>query len=92
MRLNKSLIVKRSAMHFREKKILGEKKKMAAFGQLSGYITYSLMQGTNAILWIAQKKGPSKRLAGSTDPAIIKMFYHEARKKEKNRLLKPWRT
>ena len=73
MRLNKSFIVKRSANGIRE--------MMAAFGQLSAYISESLMKEQTNI-WIAQKEGRAKDGLDQTDPAIIKMFYM-SQKKEK---------
>ncbi|MFT4574958.1 1-acyl-sn-glycerol-3-phosphate acyltransferase [Marinomonas primoryensis] len=74
MRLNKSFIVKRSANGIRE--------MMAAFGQLSGYITHSLMQD-QCNIWIAQKEGRAKDGLDQTDPAIIKMFYMSQKKEKK---------
>lgn len=71
MRLNKSFIVKRSANGIRE--------MMAAFGQLSAYISTSLMQD-QANIWIAQKEGRAKDGLDQTDPAIIKMFYMSQKK------------
>lgn len=71
MRLNKSFIVKRSANGIRE--------MMAAFGQLSSYITHSLTQDQSNI-WIAQKEGRAKDGLDQTDPAIIKMFYMSQKK------------
>ena len=73
MRLNKSFIVKRSANGIRE--------MMAAFGQLSAYITESLTKD-QANIWIAQKEGRAKDGLDQTDPAIIKMFFM-SQKKEK---------
>lgn len=73
MRLNKSFIVKRSANGIRE--------MMAAFGQLSAYISTSLTQD-KCNIWIAQKEGRAKDGLDQTDPAIIKMFYM-SQKKEK---------
>ncbi|MBR7890211.1 1-acyl-sn-glycerol-3-phosphate acyltransferase [Marinomonas sp. A79] len=73
MRLNKSFIVKRSANGIRE--------MMAAFGQLSAYISHSLVKD-QANIWIAQKEGRAKDGLDQTDPAIIKMFYM-SQKKEK---------
>lgn len=71
MRLNKSFIVKRSANGIRE--------MMAAFGQLSGYISHSIME-EQANIWIAQKEGRAKDGLDQTDPAIIKMFYMSQKK------------
>jgi hypothetical protein len=73
MRLNKSFIVKRSVNGIRE--------MMAAFGQLSSYISESLMKEQSNI-WIAQKEGRAKDGLDQTDPAIIKMFFM-SQKKEK---------
>ncbi|REG81192.1 1-acyl-sn-glycerol-3-phosphate acyltransferase [Marinomonas pollencensis] len=73
MRLNKSFIVKRSANGIRE--------MMAAFGQLSSYITHSLTQDQSNI-WIAQKEGRAKDGLDQTDQALIKMLYM-SQKKEK---------
>ena len=74
MRLNKSFIVKRSANGIRE--------MMAAFGQLSAYITESLTKDHSNI-WIAQKEGRAKDGLDQTDPAIIKMFYMSQKKEKK---------
>ncbi|MCV2404061.1 1-acyl-sn-glycerol-3-phosphate acyltransferase [Marinomonas sp. C2222] len=71
MRLNKSFIVKRSANGVRE--------MMAAFGQLSSYISTSLMEDQSNI-WIAQKEGRAKDGLDQTDPAIIKMFFMSQKK------------
>ena len=71
MRLNKSFIVKRSANGIRE--------MMAAFGQLSAYISHSIMEEQSNI-WIAQKEGRAKDGLDQTDPAIIKMFYMSQKK------------
>ncbi|WCN07678.1 1-acyl-sn-glycerol-3-phosphate acyltransferase [Marinomonas mediterranea] len=73
MRLNKSFIVKRSANGVRE--------MMAAFGQLSSYITHSLTEDHSNI-WIAQKEGRAKDGIDQTDPAIIKMFYMSQKKQK----------
>jgi len=53
----------------------------AAFGQLSDYIIILLMQD-NANILIAQKKVEQKRWLDQTDPAIIKMFNHEPKKRK----------
>jgi len=71
MRLNKSFIVKRSANGVRE--------MMAAFGQLSQYITHSITND-HSNLWIAQKEGRAKDGLDKTDIAIIKMFYMSQKK------------
>jgi hypothetical protein len=73
MRLNKSFIVKRSATGIRE--------MMAAFGQLSDYITHSI-QVDRCNIWIAQKEGRAKDGVDLTDPAIIKMFYMSQKKQK----------
>ncbi|MBM6552334.1 lysophospholipid acyltransferase family protein [Marinomonas ostreistagni] len=73
MRLNKSFIVKRSANGIRE--------MMAAFGQLSDYITHSLTK-EHCNIWIAQKEGRAKDGIDQTDPAIIKMFYMSQKKQK----------
>lgn len=71
MRLNKSFIVKRSANGVRE--------MMAAFAQLSNYITHSITKDQSN-LWIAQKEGRAKDGLDKTDIAIIKMFYMSMKK------------
>ncbi len=71
MRLNKSFIVKRSANGIRE--------MMAAFSQLSHYITHSITKD-HSNLWIAQKEGRAKDGVDKTDIAIIKMFYMSQKK------------
>ncbi|WP_394183858.1 1-acyl-sn-glycerol-3-phosphate acyltransferase [Marinomonas posidonica] len=75
MRLNKSFIVKRSANGIRE--------MMAAFGQLSAYITESLTKD-QCNIWIAQKEGRAKDGLDQTDPAIIKMFFMSQKKEKKS--------
>lgn len=72
MKLNKSFIVKRSAKAPRE--------MLAAFGQLSAYIKHILDQKDS--IWIAQKEGRAKDGNDKTDPAILKMFYMEGRKRK----------
>ncbi len=64
MRLNKSFIVKRSA--------IGREKLIATL-KLSQYIHFSIKNGNN--VWIAQKEGRAKDGLDKTDPTIIKMFY-----------------
>lgn len=71
MRLNKSFIVKRS--------VNGVREMMAAFGQLSNYINYSITHD-HSNLWIAQKEGRAKDGLDKTDVAIIKMFYMSKKK------------
>lgn len=72
MRLNKSFIVKRSAK--------GPREMMKVLGQLSGYIKHSLETGNS--IWIAQKEGRAKDGNDKTDPAILKMFHVEGRKRK----------
>jgi len=72
MKLNKSFIVKRSAKAPRE--------LMKALGQLSSYIKHSLDTGNS--IWIAQREGRAKDGNDVTEPAILKMFYVEGRKKK----------
>ncbi|PSW20212.1 acyltransferase [Photobacterium sanctipauli] len=72
MRLNKSFIVKRSAKAPRE--------MMKALGLLSSYIAHSLETGNS--IWIAQKEGRAKDGNDKTDPAILKMFFMDGRKKK----------
>lgn len=74
MKLNKSFIVKRSAKAPRE--------MLAAFGQLSSYIKH--LQDEHHSIWIAQKEGRAKDGNDKTDPAILKMFYMEGRKRKEN--------
>ena len=72
MRLNKSFIVKRSAK--------GPREMMKTIGLLSGYISHSLETGNS--IWIAQKEGRAKDGNDKTDPAILKMFNMEGRKRK----------
>ena len=72
MRLNKSFIVKRSSKAPRD--------MLNAFSQLSAYIRHSLDEGES--IWIAQKEGRAKDGNDYTDPAILKMFYMEGRKRK----------
>jgi hypothetical protein len=65
MRLNKSFIVKRSAM--------GPRQMLAAYKMLSGYIRHSIEVDNNPI-WIAQREGRAKDGNDRTEPAIIKMI------------------
>ncbi|GAB3521414.1 1-acyl-sn-glycerol-3-phosphate acyltransferase [Photobacterium alginatilyticum] len=74
MRLNKSFIVKRSAK--------GPREMMKALGQLSSYISHSLETGNS--IWIAQKEGRAKDGNDRTDPAILKMFFMEGRKRKQS--------
>jgi hypothetical protein len=64
MRLNKSFIIKRSAV--------GPKKIYAALLQSSRYINKSITEGHS--IWIAQAEGRAKDGIDKTDPALIKMF------------------
>lgn len=72
MRLNKSFIVKRSTKAPRE--------MMKVLSQLSSYISHSIE--TNNSIWIAQKEGRAKDGNDQTDPAILKMFHVEGRKRK----------
>ncbi len=74
MRLNKSFIVKRSAK--------GPRELMKSLGLLSSYISHSPETGNN--IWIAQKEGRAKDGNDKTDPAILKMFYMEGRKRKQS--------
>lgn len=71
MKLNKSFIVKRGAK--------GPREMLKNFSQLSGYIKHSLEQQHS--IWIAQKEGRAKDGNDETDPAILKMFYMEGKKR-----------
>ena len=64
MRLNKSFIVKRSAIG---------REKLLATKKLSQYIHFAIENGNN--VWIAQKEGRAKDGLDKTDPTIIKMFH-----------------
>lgn len=74
MRLNKSFIVKRSVKAPRE--------MMKALGLLSDYIANSIETGHS--IWIAQKEGRAKDGNDRTDPALLKMFYMEGRKRKQS--------
>lgn len=65
MRLNKSFIVRRSAK--------GPRQMLAAYQELSGYISHSLLEEQQSI-WIAQREGRAKDGWDRTEPAIIKML------------------
>ena len=65
MRLNKSFIVRRSAK--------GPRQMLAAYQELSGYISHSLLEERQSI-WIAQREGRAKDGWDHTEPAIIKML------------------
>ncbi len=71
MKLNKSFIVKRGAK--------GPREMLKNLSQLSGYIKHSLEQKHS--IWIAQKEGRAKDGNDETDPAILKMFYMEGKKR-----------
>ena len=71
MKLNKSFIVKRGAK--------GPREMLKNFSQLSGYIKHSLSEQHS--VWIAQKEGRAKDGNDETDPAILKMFYMEGKKR-----------
>ncbi len=70
MRLNKSFIVKRSA--------IGVRAKMAAYLSLSKYIEHSINEGNP--IWIAQREGRAKDGIDKTEPAIIKMLFMSQKK------------
>ncbi|OOE74587.1 lysophospholipid acyltransferase family protein [Salinivibrio sp. ML290] len=72
MKLNKSFIVKRSAKAPRE--------MMKSLSQLSAYLRLSLDEGQS--IWIAQREGRAKTGQDVTDPAILKMFFMEGRKRK----------
>jgi 1-acyl-sn-glycerol-3-phosphate acyltransferase len=72
MRMNKSFIVKRS--------VSGVREVMKALSHLSDYIFSSLQEESS--IWIAQKEGRAKDGFDKTDPAIIKMFYVNGKKKK----------
>ncbi|OAN11599.1 acyltransferase [Photobacterium jeanii] len=74
MRLNKSFIVKRSAK--------GPREMMKALGQLSSYIKHSLESGNS--IWIAQREGRAKDGNDKTEPALLKMFHMEGRKRKES--------
>ncbi|WP_333609427.1 1-acyl-sn-glycerol-3-phosphate acyltransferase [Arsukibacterium sp.] len=71
MKLNKSFIVKRGAK--------GPREMLKNFSQLSAYIRHSLDEQQS--IWIAQKEGRAKDGNDETDPAILKMFYMEGKKR-----------
>ena len=71
MRLNKGFFIKRSAG--------GPRKAYAALLQSSEYISHCIDEGHS--VWIAQREGRSKDGFDRTDPAIIKMFVLNNRKK-----------
>lgn len=74
MKLNKSFIVKRSAKAPRE--------MMKSLSQLSAYLRLSLDEGQS--IWIAQREGRAKTGEDITDPAILKMFFMEGRKRKQD--------
>jgi hypothetical protein len=71
MRMNKSFIVKRALKAPRE--------MMKAVLQLSDYIFSSLQSDSS--IWIAQREGRAKCGFDKTEPAIVKMFYINGKKK-----------
>ena len=72
MRMNKSFIVKRALKAPRE--------MMKAVLQLSDYIFSSLQSDSS--IWIAQREGRAKDGFDKTEPAIVKMFYMNGKKKK----------
>ena len=72
MRMNKSFIVKRA--------LTAPREMMKAVIQLSDYIFSSLQ--TDSSIWIAQREGRAKDGFDKTEPAIIKMFYMNGKKKK----------
>jgi hypothetical protein len=70
MRLNKSFVVKRSA--------IGVREKMKAYMDLSSYIDHSVHTGHN--IWIAQREGRAKDGIDATDAAVMKMLYMSKKK------------
>lgn len=70
MRLNKSFVVRRSAV--------GVKEMAAAFALTSRYLQHSIDEGES--VWIAQREGRAKDGVDRTEPAIIKMFHMSQRK------------
>lgn len=74
MKLNKSFIVKRAAK--------GPRELMKNLSQLSAYIKHSLEEKHS--IWIAQKEGRAKDGNDQTDPAILKMFYMEGKKRQQD--------
>lgn len=71
MKLNKSFIVKRGAK--------GPREMLKNLSQLSAYIKHSLEQQQS--VWIAQREGRAKDGNDETEPAILKMFYMEGKKR-----------
>lgn len=72
MRMNKSFIVKRS--------VVGVREMLKSLSHLSDYIFSSLKEESN--IWIAQREGRAKDGFDKTEPAIIKMFYVNGKKKK----------
>ncbi len=72
MRMNKSFIVKRSVSGIRE--------MLKALSHLSDYIFSSLQEESS--IWIAQREGRAKDGFDKTEPAIVKMFYVNGKKKK----------
>ena len=72
MRMNKSFIVKRS--------VSGMREMLKALSHLSDYIFSSLQEDSS--IWIAQREGRAKDGFDKTEPAIVKMFYVNGKKKK----------
>ena len=72
MRMNKCFIVKRA--------LTAPREMMKAVLQLSDYIFSSLKSDSG--IWIAQREGRAKDGFDKTEPAIIKMFYMNGKKKK----------
>lgn len=71
MKLNKSFLVKRSAK--------GPREMIKAYGELSAYIKHTLSEQQS--IWIAQREGRAKDGNDRTEPALLKMFYMEGKKR-----------
>jgi 1-acyl-sn-glycerol-3-phosphate acyltransferase len=72
MRMNKCFIVKRA--------LTAPREMMKAILLLSDYIFTSLQSDSG--IWIAQREGRAKDGFDKTEPAIIKMFYMNGKKKK----------
>lgn len=72
MRMNKSFIVKRS--------VSGVREMLKSLSHLSDYIFTSLQEDSS--IWIAQREGRAKDGFDKTEPAIVKMFYVNGKKKK----------
>ena len=77
LRLNKSFIVKRSAIG---------REKLLALKVLSSYIHYTINTGNN--IWIAQSEGRAKDGNDKTAPSIVKMLHMGRSEQDKNLSLK----